>query len=659
MKPDLRSALHRSWLSRLSLRHRIVMLVAPVIGCLLVGAVILERAIAESSAALDRQSDAFNQLDAIASANRAFASFRYWLTDRTMALVVGDTERSASSQRSVERSQADMLAALQRVADAYPDAARDLRTRLLGLSNLPLDMAAAIRAGSTADTRGVAELMGEQIETMASSLDAIDLNVRAAAVAAQETALRRIEATREVAYVFTLVGLAVSIAAAILIYRWVVGPLNRISTMLTSIRVADGRLDGSRLSGSAEVQRLSETLHAFLDSKVSQGRAETAAANANRRYRNLYENALTGIAAVAADGRLIDANAAMATMLGYYSVVELHRGIQSVPADLLLRQADLRRLLNLASGRTHARSLEVPLRRHDGSNAWALLSCRRDTDEKGKPQFWVIAVDITERKETEVALAREKTQTESANQAKAVFLANMSHELRTPLNAVIGFSEIIRQETFGPIGDPRYVDYAEDISRSGRHLLAVVNDILDMAKIESGAREIEDETLDSQSMIRQAVTAIQPMAERRWVTVEVRLSSNLPLLVADRRASLQVLINLLSNAVKFSPEGRTVTVTDAVQSDGGLSIAVSDRGPGMTSEEIEIALRPFGQVDQAFNRAHEGTGLGLPISASLMHLMGGVLDINSIPGSGTTVWVRFPPSRSLDRSSLASISRAQ
>jgi len=232
---------------------------------------------------------------------------------------------------------------------------------------------------------------------------------------------------------------------------------------------------------------------------------------------------------------------------------------------------------------------------------------------------------------------------ETANQAKSEFLANMSHELRTPLNAIIGFSEVIKRVMFGPLSE-RYRSYGGDIFDSGNHLLKLINDILDLSKLEAGHFELHEENVDVAAVIGASKRLVESQAERGKVRVTVAIDADLPLIRADDRRMRQVLINILSNAVKFTPEGGLVRVQSAVR-DAGLMISVSDTGIGMSSEEIPKALEPFGQIDSTISRKYEGTGLGLPLAKHLVELHGGTLIVESALSVGTTVTIVLPHER--------------
>ncbi|CCV05601.1 Sensor protein [Mesorhizobium metallidurans STM 2683] len=235
---------------------------------------------------------------------------------------------------------------------------------------------------------------------------------------------------------------------------------------------------------------------------------------------------------------------------------------------------------------------------------------------------------------------KETERAEAANRAKSEFLANMSHELRTPLNAIIGFSELMEQGLFGPLGSSRYEEYATDINGSGKYLLGVINDILDMSKIEAGQFSMDREEIDLCPLIRETVRVVSLQAAEKSIAVETRIPDSLTLF-ADRRAIKQIVINLLSNAVKFTGQGGRIAVR-ARNMSGALVLTIEDNGCGIPKEALSKLGRPFEQVQNQFSKSHTGSGLGLAISRSLAELQGGALKIRSTEGVGTIVSVRIP-----------------
>ncbi|MBX6322290.1 MAG: GAF domain-containing protein [Rhodospirillaceae bacterium] len=256
-----------------------------------------------------------------------------------------------------------------------------------------------------------------------------------------------------------------------------------------------------------------------------------------------------------------------------------------------------------------------------------------------------LAAELKSLREAEGVLEKAVVTAREASRAKNDFLANMSHELRTPLNSILGFAQLIAGEFFGPVGSARYVQYARDILDSGNHLKAIIDDILDLAKIEAGKTTLREERLDLAAVLADAVRIMRPQAEIAGLELKTRLDRAPTGLVADERMIKQILINLLSNAVKFTPRGGTVEVAAGLDADEGCYIRVSDTGIGMAEESIPTALAPFGQVASVYSRSAGGTGLGLPLVRSIARLHGGEIDIKSRVGIGTDVTVHFPPGR--------------
>lgn len=299
-----------------------------------------------------------------------------------------------------------------------------------------------------------------------------------------------------------------------------------------------------------------------------------------------------------------------------------------------------------------------------GRRFWGLLS-GQVTKYDGDDAIVASIVDISAQKAREVQLAQATEQLRAqaaastllnrelknqrqvaivASRAKSDFLARMSHELRSPLNAIMGFSEIIADDLFGKAGVARYQSYAQNIHDAGAHLLALISDILDLSKVEAGRLELTLEPIELKELINGSVQLMAPMAEKRGVKLVTDLGRSPLSLVADRRRLRQMVMNVVSNAIKFTLAGGTVMIT-AHQAQGNIVIDIADSGIGMTPDQIEIALQPFGQVPTDSPYAQPGTGLGLPIVASLVELHGGRLDIHSTPNVGTTVTMTLPKVR--------------
>ncbi len=258
-----------------------------------------------------------------------------------------------------------------------------------------------------------------------------------------------------------------------------------------------------------------------------------------------------------------------------------------------------------------------------------------------------VETDVTQIKKAEKDLREAKEHAEFANRAKTEFLANMSHELRTPLNSIIGLSEMLMTETMGPLGSPKYSEYAKDIRNSGDHLLSLISEVLDLSKIEAGELEIFESEIDVTGAVTSCVRMIEGRAPVEAPRVHVKFAEGLPRLMGDERRFKQILLNLLGNSVKFTPPDGSVSVAARVCNAGRFTIEVADTGIGIAPADIPKVLEPFGQVRDVFTRNHEGTGLGLYLAKSFTEMHGGTLDIASRLGKGTTVTLRFPRERTI------------
>jgi signal transduction histidine kinase len=266
----------------------------------------------------------------------------------------------------------------------------------------------------------------------------------------------------------------------------------------------------------------------------------------------------------------------------------------------------------------------------------------RAQGEEQRLRDHIVELEKTQRalEKTSNELTVALDQAAQASKAKSEFLASMSHELRTPLNAVIGFSDAMVMEIFGPMSD-RYKNYASDIRSSGAHLLSLINDVLDLTRLDAGQAELREEVFGLPELVGESVRMIQDHAQKAGLALSTDIADGLPALKADRRRIKQVLVNLLSNAVKFTPSGGGVTIS-ARLTEAGLTLAVADSGIGIAAQDIPKALEVFGQVDSSLARKYEGTGLGLPLTKRLVEMHGGTFDLASEPGRGTVATVRLP-----------------
>jgi len=375
--------------------------------------------------------------------------------------------------------------------------------------------------------------------------------------------------------------------------------------------------------------------------KDRQRRADEAAAEGAAMYRFLADNAMDLITLHGSDGRVRFASPAARALLGR----EPDTLLGLAPATLV-HPDDVKPMQYAfvqASYFGRAGKAEVRLKRVDGSHVWTEIRCRPAEHAHGK-ESEIVAVtrDITDRKAQERALIEARDLAEGASRAKSNFLANMSHELRTPLNAILGFSEVMTHEMFGPLGGPRYREYAGLIHESGGHLLELINGVLDMSKIEAGKFEISEELFNLPEVVTQAVRFVKLQADRKGLVLRTDLAADCGTIFADKRAIKQMLVNLLTNAVKFTTRGGEVKLTAAQDGSGGMLISVRDTGIGIPPEDLVRLGRPFEQVEGAFVKKQEGTGLGLALVKALALMHGGEAIMESKLGQGTTVRLRLP-----------------
>jgi len=297
-------------------------------------------------------------------------------------------------------------------------------------------------------------------------------------------------------------------------------------------------------------------------------------------------------------------------------------------------------------GRDH--DFEYRMIKADGSLIWLRDIVTVHKDRFGNPvSLSGFLVNISELKEAEAQLQETKYQAEEANRAKSEFLASMSHDLRTPLNAIMGFSDMMRQNAFGPMGNRHYEEYANDIHESGALLLSLIDDVLDLSKVEAGKYDLIEGPIQLPNLVGSSINMVSTLASIKSIAVSSEVEAELPALKADEKSLTQILNNLLSNAVKFTPNGGSITISAGLETDRGIAIRVKDNGMGMSKEDIAKALNPFEQADSLHSRHHEGTGLGLHICKKFLELHGGEIRIESVLAKGTCVTATFPPERTL------------
>ena len=427
--------------------------------------------------------------------------------------------------------------------------------------------------------------------------------------------------------------------------QWVMNSPGREQTIV--LRWARSQARWSRINATIRCDNDETFCIVLRPDEIEQAR------RAEKQLRRVVEGSAQGVI-VRTNSDVLFVNDAFAHLMGFASTRELtaHNDAETLagrnannsgaihPDDRPLVTEHIRRRL---AGEETVSHYEFRLQRADGAIVWVDTAAAL-VQWDGQPASLSWLSDISRRKRMEEELIKSKEAAEFANRTKTEFLANMSHELRTPLNAIIGFAEVIKDEMFGPVGQNKYADYAKDIHDSGRHLLDLINDVLDLSKLEAGKLELHESDVVLRTVVDECLALIRNRAEKSGVRLIGAVEPRVPRLRCDARAVKQVLLNFLSNAVKFTPAGGDVTLRVRRVSDG-IAISVTDTGIGMSEADIGVALSVFGQVDSKHARRHQGTGLGLPIAKSLIELHDGTLTVESTPNVGTTMTATFPASR--------------
>lgn len=364
---------------------------------------------------------------------------------------------------------------------------------------------------------------------------------------------------------------------------------------------------------------------------------------AEQSFQNMFDNLSIGIYQSSPDGKLLRANPALVSMNGYSTEEETLAGFNDIGAEWYVDPNRRRQLRTLIEANGSIEGAESEVYRHKTrEKIWVSESAYVIRDAEGNPTIYEGAViDITARKNAEDELQRALLESETANRAKSDFLAGMSHELRTPLNAILGFSQILSSELFGKHIEPRYQEYSQDIEGASKHLLSIINDLLDLSKVEAGEVELHAEEFDLEAAILDCTKLFGGESTDHAAPIVTRFSEYVENLRTDPRIFQQVLINILANSVKYTPEdGEIVVSTEAAP--GGTNVKIADTGVGISEEDQVRVLEPFGQARRNNTVAHAGTGLGLSLSKKHMELIGGKLDLESKEGVGTTVTLFFP-----------------
>lgn len=422
-----------------------------------------------------------------------------------------------------------------------------------------------------------------------------------------------------------------------------------VSARLQSIRWEDGTALMLALSRSGPIEVAwpgeAETAVPAAQDTAHDDALEALRDEANE-LRSILETATDGVVVVDHEGEIRSINRSASALFNYDEAE-----IRGKPFAMLFAHESQKAVLDYLAGLAgHGVASvlndgrEVIGREASGGFIPLFMTMGRLSSSSG---YCAVIRDITQWKRTEEELRNAKRAAETANAHKSEFLARVSHEIRTPLNAIIGFSDMMAGERFGPIGHPRYVEYANDIGRSGRHVLDIVNDLLDISKIEAGEMELDFTAVGLNETVSEAVALVQPQANGQRVIIRTSLSTSVPQVVADLRSIKQIALNILANAIRFTPSGGQIVVSTSYEANGCVVLRIRDTGVGMTRSELEQAMKPFRQVTTGARKRGDGTGLGLPLTKAMVDANRAQFSISSSPNEGTLVEVTFPSQRVL------------
>ena len=513
------------------------------------------------------------------------------------------TDLDVAAQRSLAQDEQKMIAHIRPLVARW----REARTR-----------------GDTAELENLDRQIDEKFDLL------IEFNTDHSFVGRRQT-VTNIGNYKYASMAVTVFALLLAAGITLLLRSRIVRPLRSAATVAD--RIAKGELQTPIPSGGQdETGALLRSMTVMQDSiREAMTREMTLRRSAENRLVDALETSREGVMLVASDGKIVMSNS---TLRGFFPDIAYHL----VPGTRFDKALEL---IQAQLAPTQPPSQDIQLSGHAelelADGRWLRLTGSA-TSEGGTILF---LSDFTAIKEREESMRRATREAEAANASKTRFLANMSHELRTPLNAIIGFSEIISGELFGRLSNARYLDYSQDILRSGRHLLAVINDVLDLSKSEAGKMVLAARQIDMRDVLNDCISMVREQCILAGLTLTVAgMDQALPMM-GDAAKLRQIVLNLLSNAIKFTEQGGGITLT-AVSGDDHVAVAVIDTGIGMDPEDVEIAFQPFGQVDNGLERRYEGTGLGLPLTKALVDLHKGAIAIDSARGRGTRVTISFP-----------------
>ncbi len=637
-------------ISRLSIRGRLLLLAVSLVTILILAVGYLTRELVADSRALARAARVAEQLKIAEQAEMHFGDFKYWLEEFGVSLLDQSQEEAAAARRKFDTD-------LKSLANVDTAVVARIEPALAALRKLSLQAAEAYGANQREAGNALMAQSRQYVHQVDQELSRIVETLERGAVAARDTATVRADAAVNIAIVTGAAAILLAIVLLVLILRSIVEPLRRLEhAMLT---IAAGRLDQPVTAvGHDEISAMTRALEKFRLSLLDNDRldrerrsAEALASRAQRQLQEAIASIDEGFALWDADDRLVMLNDRLRDMFGKLDI-ELRPGItfEEVARSLVRSQA-ISVALEEIDGWVQARVANhraghAAFERQNSEGRWVNVSEARMSDGSTVGVYMdITGLKTRERQLADLVdrLADARDQAMQATVAKSRFLANMSHELRTPLNAVIGITEMLVEDA-EDAGQRSFIEPLNRISRAGKHLLELINEVLDLSKIEAGKIELHDEDIHVGTLVGDLVGAAHPLAAKNDNRLVVECPSEMGTMRADQTRLRQIMLNLLSNACKFTEKGTISLIVSRHREKGEewIRFRVADTGIGMSPEQLDKLFQEFTQADSSTTRKYGGTGLGLAITDRLCKMMGGDIAVESKPGAGTILTVTLP-----------------